>query len=79
MKSLPLSSLAAALGAVCVTATPLASLRYAQILERAEQVKESYDYVIVGAGTAGLTLADRLTEDRKSTFLMLLSMLIHLN
>ncbi|KAI5867721.1 putative GMC oxidoreductase [Durotheca rogersii] len=34
------------------------------------QVKLSYDYVIIGAGTAGLTLADRLTADGKTTALV---------
>ncbi|KAK2773459.1 hypothetical protein FQN52_004561 [Onygenales sp. PD_12] len=38
---------------------------HANILERGTEVKEAYDYVIVGAGTAGLTVADRLTEDGK--------------
>ena len=29
------------------------------------EVKRVYDYVIVGGGTSGLTVADRLTEDGK--------------
>lgn len=36
-----------------------------RILSRSEEVKSEYDYVIVGGGTAGLTLGDRLTEDGK--------------
>ncbi len=32
---------------------------------------ESFDYVIVGAGTAGCVLANRLTEDGKATVLLL--------
>ena len=29
-------------------------------------LRESYDYVIVGGGTAGLTIGDRLSEDGSS-------------
>ena len=39
----------------------------ANILERESQVKDEYDYIIAGAGTAGLTVADRLTENGKCT------------
>ncbi|WQF83633.1 Putative glucose-methanol-choline oxidoreductase, FAD/NAD(P)-binding domain superfamily [Colletotrichum destructivum] len=35
------------------------------------QLLDSYDYVIVGGGTAGLTVADRLTEDPKTNVLVL--------
>ena len=35
----------------------------ARILGRQEQVKDEYDYVIVGGGTSGLTVGDRLTEN----------------
>lgn len=31
----------------------------------------SYDYIIVGGGTSGLTVANRLTENGKSTSLAL--------
>jgi len=36
-----------------------------EILSGAEALKPEYDYVIVGGGTSGLTVADRLTEDGK--------------
>ena len=37
----------------------------------AQQQGEEFDYVIVGAGSAGCVLADRLTEDRGSSVLLL--------
>lgn len=37
-----------------------------RFLNSSTQAKPSYDYVIVGAGTAGLAVADRLTADGKS-------------
>ena len=36
----------------------------------ADSLLESYDYVIIGGGTSGLTVADRLTEDGKTTVLV---------
>ncbi|KAI1101644.1 putative GMC oxidoreductase [Jackrogersella minutella] len=41
-----------------------------RFLNGSSEVQSSYDYVIVGAGTAGLTIADRLTADGNSTVLV---------
>ncbi|KAK1495032.1 GMC oxidoreductase [Colletotrichum abscissum] len=54
------------LGASCVTD--------AYVIPRqinSSQLLNSYDYVIVGGGTAGLTVADRLTEDPETKVLVL--------
>ncbi|KAL0941765.1 Pyranose dehydrogenase 1-like protein 3 [Colletotrichum truncatum] len=47
------------------------SIAHTKVLARAEDVKAEYDYVIVGGGTAGLTVADRLTENGKHTVLVI--------
>ncbi|RYO86799.1 hypothetical protein DL766_000161 [Monosporascus sp. MC13-8B] len=54
----------------CVVAIPTSAL-YARFLNDSIHLRPSYDYVIVGGGTAGLTVADRLTEDGKHTVLVI--------
>lgn len=51
--------------AVLISADRALSLAYSKILTRGEDVQEQYDYIVVGGGTAGLTVADRLTENGK--------------
>jgi hypothetical protein len=47
------------------------SILHSTILERTDQLNAEYDYVIVGGGTAGLTVADRLTESGQHSVLVI--------
>lgn len=38
--------------------------QYAKIVER-QEIQDEYDYIIIGGGTSGLTVGDRLTENGK--------------
>ena len=44
---------------------------YAVVLNHTEQVEDCYDYVIVGGGTSGLVVANRLTENPHITVLVI--------
>jgi choline dehydrogenase-like flavoprotein len=52
------------------SAWPAQTPEHAQILTRSDDLKAEYDYIIVGGGTSGLTVGDRLTEDGKYTVLV---------
>lgn len=43
----------------------------ARVLDEREGLNESYDYIVIGGGTAGLTIADRLTDDEETTVLVI--------
>ena len=53
-----------ALSSQFISAWPTTS-EYVNLKTRASQIAEEYDYIIIGGGTSGLTVGDRLTEDGK--------------
>lgn len=63
----------ATIGALIITAAlvSLASAAPSRVKTQHTELRDEYDFVIAGGGTAGLTVADRLTEafpDSKSSF-----------
>ena len=57
------------LAVATVKGVPLA--RHARLIGRETASNSSYDFVILGGGTSGLTVADRLTENPKSKSVMI--------
>ncbi|XMA10912.1 hypothetical protein WAI453_003703 [Rhynchosporium graminicola] len=53
------------------TANAIPSGQAFQIFNRANQINDTYDYVIVGGGTSGLTVGDRLSESGKYSVLVI--------
>ena len=45
------------------------TVQHAGLVGRDLPLKQSYDFVVIGGGTSGLTVADRLTEDPNSMLL----------
>ncbi|TVY84438.1 Dehydrogenase xptC [Lachnellula suecica] len=51
--------------------SPVKHRDIASIKRSADAMDESYDYIIIGGGTSGLTVANRLTEDGTKTVLVI--------
>ncbi|KAL1841780.1 hypothetical protein VTJ49DRAFT_6618 [Mycothermus thermophilus] len=64
-----LAAIVAVTGPVCL-AYPR-EVPASKVFLNGRQVDTEYDYIIVGGGTAGLTVADRLTEDGTTTVLVI--------
>ncbi|RDL37825.1 Glucose oxidase [Venustampulla echinocandica] len=63
-----LEAAAVLLAVSSVSAWPTTS-PYTNVKTRAEQIEAEYDYVIIGGGTSGLTVGDRLSENGKYSVL----------
>ena len=50
-----------ALAPALVRSSPTSALK-ARHLTEVDELKDAYDYIVIGGGTAGLTVGDRLSE-----------------
>lgn len=50
-----------------VVCSPIDLAERALLVDKLANLQKDYDYVIIGGGTSGLTVANRLTENPKST------------
>lgn len=66
--SLAFSTALASLVPGLVAASAADAIVRASIVGRDVELLSSYDYVIAGAGPAGLTVADRLTENPQGNY-----------
>ncbi|KXX82172.1 Pyranose dehydrogenase [Madurella mycetomatis] len=65
------ASLLQLIGAAEAFSVPARPIARSTIVDRADGLLPEYDYIIVGGGTSGLTVADRLTEDGRYSVLVL--------
>ena len=54
-----------------VFASPIDIAERAVLVDNVAALNAEYDYVIIGGGTSGLTVANRLTENSKSIYIAL--------